>query len=157
MEGCMAVNAEGNSGGLALMWREGVKVTVQNHSKHHIDSLVCFYGQADPNLRKQSWDMIRKVKSTVKEGWIVGGDFNVILNNAEKEGGRRKPKSSMNDFCDILEEMLLVDVKTRNGWFTWTNNREGSNLIKERLDRFLISEDIIEKNAFSHYQGCAPF
>ncbi|KAK8302816.1 hypothetical protein V6Z12_D04G111000 [Gossypium hirsutum] len=40
MEGCMAVNSEGKSGGLALMWREGVKVDVQNFSNCHIDSLV---------------------------------------------------------------------------------------------------------------------
>ncbi|PPD89195.1 hypothetical protein GOBAR_DD13865 [Gossypium barbadense] len=51
-------------------------------------------------------------------------------------------------FCEILEDLLLVDVKTSNGWFTWTNNREGPDLVKERLDRFLISEDIVEKMAF---------
>lgn len=44
----------------------------------------------------------------------------------------------MDEFYDILDELSLVDVKTYNGWFTWTNNREGPDLIKERLDRFLI-------------------
>ncbi|KAK5843385.1 hypothetical protein PVK06_005841 [Gossypium arboreum] len=39
-----------------------------------------FYGQTDPSLRQQSGDMLRRVKSTVNEGWIVGGDFNAILN-----------------------------------------------------------------------------
>ncbi|KAL1185195.1 hypothetical protein V6Z11_A01G098700 [Gossypium hirsutum] len=98
MEGCMAINSEGKSGGIALMWKEGVKVDVQNFSNHHIDFLVTFdendaiwftgfYGQADPNLRNQSRDMLRRVKRTIKEGWIVGGDFNTIINNAEKEGG----------------------------------------------------------------------
>ncbi|PPS16907.1 hypothetical protein GOBAR_AA03660 [Gossypium barbadense] len=98
MEGCMAINSEGKSGGIALMWKEGVKVDVQNFSNHHIDFLVTFdendaiwftgfYGQADPNLRNQSRDMLRRVKRTIKEGWIVGGDFNTIIKNAEKEGG----------------------------------------------------------------------
>ncbi|KAG8489184.1 hypothetical protein CXB51_017232 [Gossypium anomalum] len=102
MEGCMVVSSEGKSGGLALMWREGVKVTVQNYSKYHIDSLVSLDD---------------------------GGDFNAILNNAEKEGGRRKPKSSMDDFRNILEELVLIDVKPSSGWFTWTNNREGPELV----------------------------
>ncbi|KAK8359329.1 hypothetical protein V6Z12_A04G087900 [Gossypium hirsutum] len=98
MEGCMAINSEGKSGGIPLIWKEGVKVDVQNFSNHHIDSLVTvdenevirftgFYGQVDPNLRSQSWDMLRRVKRTVKEGWIVGGNFNAIINNIEKERG----------------------------------------------------------------------
>ncbi|KAK8366946.1 hypothetical protein V6Z12_A02G152300 [Gossypium hirsutum] len=98
MEGFMAINSKGKSGGLTLMWMEGVKVDVQNFSNHQIDSLVTldensviwftgFYGQAKPNLWNQSWYMLRRVKRMVKEGWIVGGDFNAILNNTEKEGG----------------------------------------------------------------------
>ncbi|KAK5775412.1 hypothetical protein PVK06_043300 [Gossypium arboreum] len=145
----MVVSSEGKSGGLALMLREEVKVTMQNYFKYHIHSLVSlddgevfrftrFYGQANPNLRKESRDMLRRVKSMVKDGQIVGGDFNAILNNTEKDGGRKKPRSSMDEFYDILDELSLVDVKTCNGWFTWTNNREGPDLIKERLDRFLI-------------------
>ncbi|KAG4182229.1 hypothetical protein ERO13_A09G031322v2, partial [Gossypium hirsutum] len=159
MEGCLAVSAEGKSGGLALLWREGMKVMMQNYSKYHIDSLVClddgmrlrftgFYGQADPNNRNLSWDMLRRVKGTVNEGWIVAGDFNAILNNAEKEGGRKKPRSSMEDFCKLIEELALVDVKTTNGWFTWTNNREGPDLVKERLDRFLISDNLVGNMPF---------
>ncbi|MBA0717494.1 hypothetical protein Golax_005308 [Gossypium laxum] len=30
----------GKSGGLALLWMEGVKVVVQNYSNYHIDSLI---------------------------------------------------------------------------------------------------------------------
>ncbi|XP_017614083.1 uncharacterized protein LOC108459248 [Gossypium arboreum] len=142
MEGCMAINSKGKSGGIALMWKEGVKVDVQNFSNHHIDSLVTvdenevirftgFYGQADPNLRSQSWDMLRRVKRTVKEG-----------------KGRRKPRKPMDEFSDILDELALIDIKTSNGCFTWSNNREGANLVKERLDRFLISKDMIKKLPF---------
>ncbi|KAK5775238.1 hypothetical protein PVK06_043110 [Gossypium arboreum] len=126
MEGCLAVSAKGKSRGLALLWREGVKVTVQNYSKYHIDSLVSlddgmilrftrFYGQVNPNLRNQSWDMLRRVKRTIKKGWVVADDFNAILNNAEKDGGCRKPRSSMEEFCNFLEELALVDVKQTMG------------------------------------------
>ncbi|MBA0725626.1 hypothetical protein Golax_022194, partial [Gossypium laxum] len=120
MDGYLAVSSEGKSGGLALMWREGVRVTVQNYSKYHIDSLVKMdngevfrftgiYGQTIPALRHQAWDMLKRVSSSVNEGWIVGGDFNAILNNSEKEGGRRKPKVLMDEFCDLIEELNLND------------------------------------------------
>ncbi|XP_012435427.1 uncharacterized protein LOC105762053 [Gossypium raimondii] len=156
MEGCLAISSERKSGGMVLMWREGVRVTIQNYSRCHIDSVVWiedgekfrftgFYGQSEPSLRHQAWDMLRRVKSTVNEGWIVRGDFNAILNDSEKKGGRRKPRALMDEFGDILEELCLTDVKTGNGWFTWTNNRDGNRLVKERLDRFVISNVIMER------------
>ncbi|KAL1151419.1 hypothetical protein V6Z11_A09G040500 [Gossypium hirsutum] len=145
MEGCLA--------------REGVNVSIQTYSKFHIDKLVRFedadvfrftgfYGQTDPNLRQQAWNMLRRVSDKVNEGWIVGGDFNAILNESEKEGGRRKPKILMEALCNFLEELKLTDVKTCNGWFMWTNNREGDQLVKERLDRFVVSDTVMEKLPF---------
>ncbi|PPS01653.1 hypothetical protein GOBAR_AA19008 [Gossypium barbadense] len=159
MEGCLAVSSEGKSGGLALLWREGVNVAVQSYSKYHIDSVVSmddgvtlrftgFYGQTNPSLRQQAWDMLRKVQSRVNEAWIVGGDFNAILNNSKKEGGRRKLKSHLDEFSDFMEELNLTDVKTCNGWSTWTNYRDGTRLVKERLDHFAISEVAMEKIPF---------
>ncbi|KAK5833737.1 hypothetical protein PVK06_017591 [Gossypium arboreum] len=142
MKGCLAVSLEGKSGDLALLWRDIMNVSAQNYLKYHIDSLT------DPSLRQQSWDILRRVKSKVDEGWIVGGDFNTILNCSEKEGGRRKPKTLMDEFCDILEVLNLTDVKTCNGWFTWTNNRDSDRFIKERLDRFVVSGIFLEKMPF---------
>ncbi|KAK8335250.1 hypothetical protein V6Z12_A09G041500 [Gossypium hirsutum] len=108
-----------------------------------------FYGQTDPSLRQQSLDKLRRVKNMVNEGWIMGGDFNAILNNSEKERGRRKPRTLMDDFCDVLEELSLTDVKTPNGWFTWSNNnKSGGGLIKERIDRFLSSVSLVENFPF---------
>ncbi|MBA0756104.1 hypothetical protein Gogos_022415 [Gossypium gossypioides] len=45
-----------------------------------------FYGHADLNQRNRSWDIVKRVGRTVKETWIVGGDFNAIVNEAEKKG-----------------------------------------------------------------------
>ncbi|KAA3483578.1 reverse transcriptase [Gossypium australe] len=54
----------------------------------------------------------------------------------------------MEDFKDVMEELSLVDIKTNKGWFTWVNNRDGNNMVKERLDRFLISANAIDKFPF---------
>ncbi|KAA3457072.1 reverse transcriptase [Gossypium australe] len=159
MDGCLAVSAKRKSGGLALLWKERTKVTIQNYSKFHIDALVGqddgtslrftgFYGNSAPDLRMQAWDILRRIKSIIKEGWIVGGDFNDILNESEKSGGRRKSKTAMAEFCELFEDLSMSDTKTRAGWFTWSNNREGSGLVKERLDRFLVSVDIVESMPF---------
>ncbi|PPS10871.1 hypothetical protein GOBAR_AA09767 [Gossypium barbadense] len=62
--------------------------------------------------------------------------------------GRSKPNVLMEEFCNILEELKLTDIKPCNGWFTWTNNREGDQLVKERLDRFVASDVILDKFPF---------
>ncbi|KAK8292157.1 hypothetical protein V6Z12_D06G104300 [Gossypium hirsutum] len=155
----LTVNSEGRSGGLALMWRDGMNVSIQNYSKHHIDSMVRlennkiirvtgFYGHANPNRRRSSWDILRRVGESVKEEWVIGGDFNAILNDAEKEGGCRGVRAQMNEFKAVMDEMALVDIKPDSGWFTWVNNRDEGRLIKERLDRFLTSVAVVENFPF---------
>ncbi|TYH19504.1 hypothetical protein ES288_A05G357000v1 [Gossypium darwinii] len=143
----LTVNSEGRSGGLALMWKEGVNVSIQSFSKHHIDSIVNlennkimrvtgFYGHANLSLRHNSWDILRRVRDSVREDWVVGGDFNSILNYAEKEGG------------SVMDDLALVDIKPDSGWFTWVNNRSGGGLVKERIDRFLSSVSLVENFPF---------
>ncbi|TYI76842.1 hypothetical protein E1A91_D06G105000v1, partial [Gossypium mustelinum] len=155
----LTVNSEGRSGGLALMWRDGMNVSIQNYSKHHIDSMVRlennkiirvtgFYGHANPNRRRSSWDILRRVGESVREEWVIGGDFNAILNDAEKEGGRKGVRAQMNEFKAVMDEMALVDIKPDSGWFTWVNNRDEGRLIKERLDRFLTSVAVVENFPF---------
>ncbi|KAA3488688.1 reverse transcriptase [Gossypium australe] len=92
--------------------------------------------------------MLRRVGAVVNEDWVVGGDFNAMLNKAEKEGGRRITQALLKDFRDIIDDLALVDIKPDKGWFTWVNNREGNRLIKERLDRFLTSVSTVEKFPF---------
>ncbi|KAG8488150.1 hypothetical protein CXB51_018462 [Gossypium anomalum] len=151
MSGCLAVSSNGRNGGLAMLWRDGIEVIIQSYSNMHINSMVQmenknyvrftdFYGQADPNHRNLSWDMLRRIGRTVKENWIVGEVLNEILDDDdEKEGGRRKLRVLMEDFRSVLEELALVDIKTSRGWFTWINNREGDAMVKERLNRFVFS------------------
>ncbi|PPD98997.1 hypothetical protein GOBAR_DD03961 [Gossypium barbadense] len=82
----------------------------------------------------------------VREDWIVGGDFNAIIDEAEKERGRRKPRVTMDEFRDAMEELALVDIKTDNGWFMWVNNyeeKEAKDIIKKAWSR--IDSNIIEK------------
>ncbi|KAH1107835.1 hypothetical protein J1N35_011603 [Gossypium stocksii] len=129
MKGCLVVNVEGKSGVLAMMWKESNKVDIKTYSSNHIDAMIKmennnaisftgYYGNTDPNKRHLSWEMLKRVSKSVKETWIIGGDFNTILDNAKKEGGRRKPLVQMEEFREIVDEFSMVDLKTDNGWFT---------------------------------------
>lgn len=80
--------------------------------------------------------------------WIVGGDFNLIRSLEEKMGGIRKPDQYMEMFNDMIDDIRLVDIQTINGVYTWNNRRGGKNQIASRLDRFLVSETIMNKDVF---------
>ncbi|KAH1064048.1 hypothetical protein J1N35_029035 [Gossypium stocksii] len=140
------MNSEGRSGDITLTWREGVDVAIQNYSNHRIDSLVrlenqsnliftSFYGYEDPNLRSSSWDMLRRVRGSVREEWVVGGDFNIVLNDAKKEGGHKKgykPKKQLKDprLCFKYDEC-------------WAKDREAKDIINSAWNR--CDSNIIDK------------
>lgn len=46
-----------------------------------------FYGHLELNRRGLSWDLIRSNGSQVKEEWVIGGDFNEILDDSGKSEG----------------------------------------------------------------------
>ena len=77
---------------------------------------------------------------------IVGGDFNVILDqDLDGRGGIKKRKDSVRYVEDMIIEHDLVDIwRIRNPTdtrFTW---RQKSPLIQRRLDYWLISNDLQE-------------
>ncbi|MBA0729933.1 hypothetical protein Golax_022889, partial [Gossypium laxum] len=74
---------------LELSWDgEPCDNSLVRHENNKNVRFTGFYGNANPNLRSTSWDILRRVGGLVREDWVVGGDFNAILNDAEKYGGR---------------------------------------------------------------------
>lgn len=78
----------------------------------------------------------------------IRGDFNEILDDSEKDEGRRKSIAVLDEFRKVIRELALVDVKLDKGWYTWTNNRGGNNFVRERLNRFLVSTSWLRKFPF---------
>ncbi|KAE8687588.1 putative Glucan endo-1,3-beta-glucosidase precursor [Hibiscus syriacus] len=67
----------------------------------------------------------------------LGGDFNVVLSQEEKDGGAVNTVS-MNCFRDFVNQANLIDLLLFGGCFTWCNNREVPTY--ERLDKFLVDQ-----------------
>ncbi|XP_042974736.1 uncharacterized protein LOC122306373 [Carya illinoinensis] len=149
-EGCCVSEAVGRSGGLILLWKQKDQVELVNFSRHHFNVLVndtqcnfkwlltCFYGHPNANLRKQTWDLLSSFKPS-EGGWGVIGDFNEILLNDEKEGGRGRNENLMKMFRELIEEGNLIDLGWKTNKFTWCNRHEDESFTKERLDRALAN------------------
>ena len=57
------------------------------------------------------------------------------------EKGREDPYVA--NISDILEQAKLIDVKMTKNAPTWFNGRKGKYFIGKRIDRFVISFDLI--------------
>lgn len=69
----------------------------------------------------------------MNEDWIIGEDFNEIVDDSEKSGGRRKLRVVVEDFRKVIDDLTMVDIKLDKGWFTWANNRRAKVLCESSL------------------------
>lgn len=66
--GCFTINSAGLSGGLCLLWKDSVDVTIHFFSLHHINSFVLwdvfawrftsFYGHPVKHKRVHTWELL---------------------------------------------------------------------------------------------------
>jgi len=157
--GCsvVAVDAQGASGGLAILWdprqvklsnffctRRSISADFQIIGAGGLGLLTNVYGPNAPGEKPDFLNLLEWINQTSQaKPWIVGGDFNMIKSIAEKRGGRTIADPNQLDFMNFINRCRLVDVETVNGWFTWNNHRKGGHSIASRLDRFLISETVL--------------
>lgn len=71
--------------------------------------------------------------------WLIFGDFNEILAQSEKWGGRNMLEQQLTEFRRVLFDCELRDLGFTGPRFTWCNNRGGSASVCEKLDRFITN------------------
>ncbi|KAL3722147.1 hypothetical protein ACJRO7_034500 [Eucalyptus globulus] len=76
-----------------------------------------------------------------RDPWLCVGDFNEILYQWEKIGGRAAEYYRCKAFQDFTNACALMDLESKGCAYTWANNRGGDELIRKRLDRALCSMD----------------
>ncbi|KAF5468190.1 hypothetical protein F2P56_012365 [Juglans regia] len=162
--GCLTVDCQGSSGGLALLWKPEVNLQIINYSSHHIHALIKgegpherdwvfsgIYGHSVTASRHETWGLLHHLCRLTSCPWLLMGDFNEILEPNEKRGGNRRSEGLMEHFRAALIDCNLQDLGfSRGPYFTWCNGREGEGCIWERLDRCLASPDWVE--AFPNFQ-----
>lgn len=149
-QGMIVVEAQGRSGGLALLWREADHVRLLSLSCNHIDVVVQmegvqpwrltgFYGEPDRNLRQRTWDLLRNLARDSNLPWCVIGDMNNIVSQGEKRGGAVYPQRLIDGFNNVLDDTELKDLELYGHPYTWERGRDTAAWIEIRLDRALVS------------------
>jgi hypothetical protein len=135
--------SDGQSGGLLMLWCKETKIKVMSVTKNYIDVIIegdtdwrftGVYGEPSWNQKHITWDALRNLHGQFQMPWLALGDFNEILFNYEKEGGRPRTQQSMQLFHDALKDCDLEDMGYIGDLFTW---RRGN--MRERLDRGVVN------------------
>ena len=128
----MAIDSVGTSGGIAILWN-GAEMRANGWMGFHRILTATFrqigsedrilissvYGPPIPGERAEFLQNIRQLSTMHNEKyWLIGGNFNMILNLSEKKGGLRREDPDMALFQDLLNDLHLVDIPTVNGRYT---------------------------------------
>lgn len=135
--GCFSVDCIGRSGGLCLLWKEEVDVTIRSFSSSHIDASVKWeslmwrfsgvYGHPNASQRFQTWELLRRLHNGDDSAWIIGGDFNATLLYEEKVGGAPTQDTQIDLFRSALDDCVLQDLDYLGDIFTWTNRQKDTS------------------------------
>lgn len=129
-EGLLVVDCQGQSGGLALIWRNKNEVSLRSFSKNHIDvevnvqgwsrfRLTGLYGEPNRAKRRETWDLIRFLARDNSLPWVLIGDMNNVACQMDKKGGRRYPSWLIRGFQDVMDDCELMDMDLQGYPFTF--------------------------------------
>ncbi|KAK9285129.1 hypothetical protein L1049_024314 [Liquidambar formosana] len=73
--------------------------------------------------------------------WLCFGDFNCVLSQADKKGGRPFACPSSGGLGGVMDSFGLIDLGFASNPFTWSNKRCNLANIQECLDRRIANAD----------------
>ena len=93
----LIVSAKGKAGGIGLFWSNIVSTKIVEFDSRTIAitvrdefcswSLIGFYGPPYQAKRRKAWSNLHALLQSLNEPWMCFGDFNVVVEDSEKEGG----------------------------------------------------------------------
>jgi exonuclease III len=149
-----AVNSVGTSGGLLVAWDPvffylkpffccgGILLTGTCCANKRQVNLLNVYGPCIDKLA--FWSKVSASGLLAKPNLILAGDFNFTLSSSEIWGTNASTDATASQFSDIFQQHNLVDLLPVEVVPTWRNGRSGTTSISKRLDRFFLSDSLLQ-------------
>ncbi|XP_039031355.1 uncharacterized protein LOC120166027 [Hibiscus syriacus] len=121
--------------------------------------ISAIYGSNDGIARRQLWNKLKEVEAAIsKAPWVLGGDFNIILQSYESSDHivfGHYLTSEMQDFQDLAYDLELQDHPYFGPTFTWSNKQHLSFLAR-KLDKVMINSSWVSSFQQSFVEFLAP-
>ncbi|KAL0012521.1 hypothetical protein SO802_007629 [Lithocarpus litseifolius] len=151
-DGAIHSDTIGFSGGIWLLWNsDKVQITQLAMSEQEIHVLVkvtsssfefifsAIYTSPRFHERCILWNNLKNAADLHEKPWIIAGDFNEVLADGDKFGGRAVNSNRSLLFKDCLDYCNMIDMGFTGPRFTWTNRCNINALVQERIDRFFAN------------------
>ncbi|XP_020967472.1 uncharacterized protein LOC110266796 [Arachis ipaensis] len=145
------VSSTGDSGGLLLIWDEGVFKMNNCYKgdrwlcvegfvvKDNFDCAICLvYGPHERDEKASVWEELSYIAGLVQVSFCCLGDFNEILHLKKRKGATRL-SASAEEFRVWINDMELIDLALNDRKYTWFRGQSCS-----RIDRCLVSVEWID-------------
>ncbi|KAL0410725.1 UNVERIFIED_CONTAM: hypothetical protein Slati_3662200 [Sesamum latifolium] len=163
------VPAVNKAGGLCLAWTASVSVNIILENPWMINALICLNATPHPwqftgvhcpavsCFKPVFWQSLNEIHQSFTGPWLVMGDFNAVLSQVEKRGGKPFASASRNSLGDELDSCNLIDLGFSGYKFTWSNKRPGMTNIQSRLDRGVANAEWCLLYPKAHILHLPPF
>ncbi|KAL0295386.1 UNVERIFIED_CONTAM: Transposon TX1 uncharacterized protein [Sesamum calycinum] len=140
-----------------LMRIRNLFIRVHVHELHETVLLTVVYGANELSARRELWQGLIDLAITVgNEPWLVGGDFNAVLDMSEVSGASGDIRVAMNEFNDCILQTGLLPLPMQGERFTWHNCSLDGRSLWKRLDRLLVNDIWMERWPNLYYTCLTP-
>ena len=87
------------------------------------------------------WEKLEELAWSQQCAYVIGGDFNVTLNEEEKLGGLAFTLNEALEFSSCLNACALTEVRTSGSKYTLWNERIVEDYIFKRLHSILLNQE----------------
>ncbi|KAK4382538.1 hypothetical protein Sango_2863000 [Sesamum angolense] len=111
------------------------------HELHETILITVVYGANEVSARRElSQGLIELAVTVGNVPWLVGGDFNAVLDMSEVSGASGDIRVAMNEFNDCILQTGLLSMPMQGERFTWHNCSLDGRSLWKRLDRLLVND-----------------
>ncbi|KAH0760993.1 hypothetical protein KY290_017066 [Solanum tuberosum] len=102
------------------------------------------YARCSALERLELWEDLENIANQSNSPWMVGGDFNTVVDESEKSGGLPVSQQETVDFAHCINAFSLNDLKFVGSYYTWWNERIENDCIFMRLDIVLTNNEFMQ-------------
>ncbi|KAL0396414.1 UNVERIFIED_CONTAM: hypothetical protein Scaly_0089800 [Sesamum calycinum] len=103
------------------------------------------YGANDVSSRRELWQGLTDMAVTVDLPWLVGGDFNAVLDMSDVSGASGDIRVAMTEFNDCILQTGLISLPMQGERFSWHNCSTDGRSLWKRLDLMFVNDVWMEQ------------
>lgn len=81
--------------------------------------ITTIYARCSAVERLELWEDLERIAEGSSIPWVVGGDFNIILNDEEKLGGLSVSQVETTNFAQCISNCDLTEFPFSESLYTW--------------------------------------